>query len=409
MKKGLPYILGGLLVIAVVLLFATGPSRKQRYFDERITLRKRDKIPYGTFVAYEHLKYMFPKATVTSSRQEPGFWDSLSVYQEQQAVVIVCPRFNADTYEMKNLVRFAENGNDVFISTMDVSYEVAQMMKCSVRSLGPWVFYTSSVHDDTLTVSLANPPFGPGSSLFRYPGKQYDGIFLKIDTNITTVLGYDATGSPDFIHLKAGKGNIYLHLAPLAFTNYFLLHKQNLPYYEKAMSVISPSTRKILWDEYYITRKAGKQDRDNSNWFSKLMRYPGLGAGLLTAMLALLVYTLMEMRRKQRHIPIVKKPKNESLDFVKIIGRLYHDKGDHYNLCRKMSAYFLEHVRNRYKLATSELNDEFVKSLHARTGVPEEEIQPIVSFIRHMDQAVSVSDGQLAAFHKQLESFYKKA
>ena len=74
-----------------------------------------------------------------------------------------------------------------------------------------------------------------------------------------------------------------------------------------------------------------------------------------------------------------------------------------------MSAYFLEHVRSRYKLPTSELDEEFIKNLHGKTGIVEEEIKEIVSFIRNMDDLTEVSDKQLASFHKQLESFYKKA
>ena len=103
------------------------------------------------------------------------------------------------------------------------------------------------------------------------------------------------------------------------------------------------------------------------------------------------------------------KPKNDSLEFVKTIGRLYHDKGDHQNLCRKMSAYFLEHVRSRYKLATSDLNDGFIKNLHGKTGIDEGEIKDIVSFVRTLDTLPGVSVKQLASFHRQLESFYKKA
>ena len=68
------------------------------------------------------------------------------------------------------------------------------------------------------------------------------------------------------------------------------------------------------------------------------------------------------MRRKQRYIPVVAKPKNDSLDFVKTIGRLYYDKGDHKNLSRKMGAFFLEHVRSRYKLPTGTLNEEFINN-----------------------------------------------
>jgi hypothetical protein len=114
------------------------------------------------------------------------------------------------------------------------------------------------------------------------------------------------------------------------------------------------------------------------------------------------------MRRKQRYIPVITKPKNDSLDFVKTIGRLYYDKGDHKNLCRKMSAYFLEHVRNRYKLATTELNEDFIKNLQFKTGADESEIRSIVFFIREMENAATVSDHQLQYFHKQLEIFYSK-
>ncbi len=236
---------------------------------------------------------------------------------------------------------------------------------------------------DLLSVSLAKPPFQNQS--YTYPGKRYDFYFYKLDTATTTVLGYDKNKNPNFIHLKAGKGNLYVHLAPMTFSNYFLLHKNNIAYYENALSVISPNTTKVVWDEYYITKRQGRQQQRQPDWLSGFLKHPALKWALLTALLALLVYVLLEMRRKQRLIPVIKKPANDSLEFVKTIGRLYHDKGDHKNLCRKMSAYFLEHVRSRYKLPTSELDEDFIKNLHFKTGVDEEEINGIVSFIRQLD------------------------
>ncbi len=142
---------------------------------------------------------------------------------------------------------------------------------------------------------------------------------------------------------------------------------------------------------------------------STLFHFPGLKWGLLTAIFTLLLYVLLEMRRKQRFIPVITRPRNDSLDFVKTIGRLYYDKGDHKNLCKKMSAYFLEHVRNRYKLPTSELNNDFIKNLQFKTGLNEADIQGIVFFMRDLEKTNVVNDRQLAWFHKQLESFYSKA
>jgi hypothetical protein len=74
-----------------------------------------------------------------------------------------------------------------------------------------------------------------------------------------------------------------------------------------------------------------------------------------------------------------------------------------------MTAYFLEHIRNKYKLPTSNLNEEFVMALQKKTDQPESMIREIVSFIKYIQDAPGVTDEQLADFHKQLEEFYKVA
>ncbi len=395
------------MVSAIILLIFSGDNKVNHQFDGRITLRAKDKIPYGAFIAFESLKRFFPGASVKISKQEPGYWDSISNDDPAQAVVIVAPYFNPDEQEMKKLLGFIENGNDVFISTMDISYDATQMMKCDVNSAEGMMYYFEQTEgSDLLSVSLARPPF-TGKTTYTYPGKRYDFYFYRTDTATATILGYDKSNNPNFIHLKAGKGNLYIHLAPLTFSNYFLLHKNNISYYENLLSVISPATTRIIWDEYFISKRQRRQEKPS--WLNAFLKHRALKWALLTALITLILYVLSEMRRKQRIIPVVAKPKNDSLDFVKTIGRLYHDKGDHINLGRKMSAYFLEHVRSRYKLATSALDDEFIKSLQGKTGIGEEEIREIVLFINNIDAMGEMSDKQLAVFHKKLELFYRNA
>lgn len=380
--------------------------------NERISFNKKDKIPYGTYVAYESLKYLFPRASVSVNIQDPGYWDSLSNYDAGQALIIVSPVFYADEFEMKKMIRFAENGNDVFVSGVIFSEEVKNILNCGISYVGGFnVFSPKPAGEDSLKVRLAKPPF-QANTTYRYPGKRFDTYFFRIDTSVTTVLGTGRIEDTNFVHLKAGQGNLYFHLAPMAFTNYFLLHDKNLDYYAHMLSVISPATKTIVWDEYYLhkrfTSERRSQDDDSHSWLGALFQYDAFRWGILTAIFTLLLYVLLEMRRKQRFIPVITKPRNDSLDFVKTIGRLYYDKGDHKNLCRKMSAYFLDHVRNRYKLSTTEMNEEFIKNLQFKTGGDESEIQSIVFFIRDMENSAAISDHQLAYFHKQLESFYQK-
>jgi len=404
LKKYIPYLIAVLLLGTIIILVATGAKKKSHVFNPRITLGKKDKIPYGTAVAFGGLKHLFKQAAIYTSRAEPGYWDSLSNYESNQAFISINGRFSADEEEMRRLINFAENGNDVFISTTYSSEAADKMLGCSSRSYGLLLFNNDDL-DENMKVSLVAPPFQKNTT-YKYPGTKFNSFFDVIDSTTTEILGYGEDGHPNFIHLHAGKGNFYLQMEPLAFSNYFLLHKENMHYYENALSVISSTVKKIVWDEYYLYKN---NRTPRKSWLSVLLGFPALKAALLTAIFALLLFVLLEMRRRQRYIPFLPKQKNESLDFVKTIGRLYYDKGDHKNLCHKMAAYFLEYVRNRYKLATNILNDNFIKLLQYKSGADEASLSKIVSFIKYLDEAEFISNSQLTDFHKQLESFYNKS
>jgi len=408
LKKYLPYILGLLLFSAIAILVFTGDDKKAPHkFDPRITLRTKDKIPYGTYAAFTNLKYLFRNATILTSRREPGFWDSVSNYDPQQAFITITDRFGADEYEMNRLIKFAEKGNDVFISARYLSAVADEKLGCNSSAFD---FSYVPVEDlqENMSISLVAPPFNSKVE-FNYPGKTVNSFFTSIDSSTTDVLGVDEKGRPNFIHLSAGKGNFYVQLEPLAFSNYFILHKNNIDYYEKVISLINPATRKIVWDEYYLYKpKVSESPEKNKGWMSVLLKYPAFKAALITAICSLVLFVLLEMRRKQRYIPVVSKPRNDSLDFIKTIGRLYYDNADHKNLCRKMSAYFLEHVRTKYKLATGNLNEEFIENLQFKSGVNEEQLRKIISFINNLNENNVVTQRQLMNFYKQLETFYKK-
>jgi hypothetical protein len=407
LKKYIPHIVISLVVIAAIVLFVIDRNLRPKKFNNRLSFRKIDKIPYGLFVAYQNLQHLFPHAEISVNKQEPGYWDSLSSEESDQALVIISPNFNADEYEMKKLISFVESGNEVFISARYISEDAERMLKCETSIFGVSSFLRNRViiSEDTLTVSLYQPPF-PKNAKYSYPGRNFNSWAYSIDSSITEKIGGDELDHVNFLHFRAGRGHLYFHLAPLAFSNYFLLHKKNIEYYEKTFSLLSPSIKKIAWDEYYL-RKRFTENEEKSGWMKVLFRFPELKAALLTAILTLLLFVLIEMRRKQRHIPVMAKPRNDSLDFVKTIGRLYHDKSDHKNLCHKMSSYFLEYIRTRFNLLTNKLDQDFIKSLHIKSGYPENEISEIVSFINYLEGSNAISDDQLISYHKKLESFYQ--
>lgn len=411
MKKLLPYIIGTVVLILLVLVIIQS-KKNSHVFDEHLTFNRSDKIPYGTYVAYNSLSHLFPNASIALNNKQPGLLDSLFGTIDKEALIIISPWFRADEFEMKKLIEFVKNGNNVFISSAVLSYDVQNILHCEAPGAYD-VNDNLALNDnlDSFSVSLVKPPFSENQE-YGCPGIRYESYFSKYDSAISTVFGNGIYMLPNFIQLKSGQGSIYFHLTPLSFSNYFLLHNENINYYNKALSVIPKDTKKIIWDEYYLHKRyygsySGNRGRKSNSMISVLMKNSSYRAALLLLMAMIVMFVLQEMRRKQRIIPVIAKPGNDSLDFVKTIGRLYHEKGNHIDLAKKMSAYFLEHIRNKYKISTSKLDDDFVLALQKKTGQPEDIIKEIVSFINYIQDAPGITDEQLANFHRQLEEFYK--
>lgn len=412
MKKNIPYILLGLLLTLIAVLLFTRSREEFRQLNTRFSFRKADKIPYGTYVAYNQLPVLFPKATIKVEKNAPGIWKSLDENGRNQVLLAVTPQVSIDRAEVAALLRFVGNGNAVFLSTTELPSSLREAIGADIYGVSFEIF-RQFVTDkpDSLTVSLAIDP-GKAPQQFIYPGHSVDMQFDKVDENRALVLGYSKNGRPNFIMLRIGQGQLFLHLAPMAFTNYFILHDANMAYYEKALSLLPATASVVAWDEYFISHRNRDSNPNKPNWLTALMNLKNsegkkpFGVAIWVLAGLLLLYVLNEMRRKQRPIPVVKKPANDSLDFVKTIGRLYHDKGDHLNLARKMAAYFLEHVRNRYKLPTNKLDQQFCDTLHYKSGIDLGLILSITSSIEVLDQRTGLSAKELAAFHASLEKFY---
>ncbi|MEI6947297.1 DUF4350 domain-containing protein [Paraflavisolibacter sp. H34] len=400
MKKNTPYIIAAVVFLVLATMLVTSARNPLRRFNETITLRQKDKIPYGTYVAYHLLPSLFPHARVTYEKKEPDSIKSLQREGGGQALILVAKNFDAGTSELNSLLEFVQQGNYVFIIARYLSSDASKFFKVSDNGN-----YFEYEEDDSLQLVLHTPPFAvPGA--FVYPGKKYESYFSFLDQKRARVLGHSKGATANFIQMKSGRGSLFIHLAPLAFSNYFILHKNNIEYFKSTLSVIPENVRTVVWDDYYLMRPGYQKEKDPSI-LRVLLSYPSFKWALLTALGTLLLLVLLEMRRKQRIIPVWERPKNESLDFVRTIGRLYYERGDHKNLVKKMSAYFLEHIRSRYQLPTHTIDTAFAESLHAKTGYPLIELKRIVRFMEMAETAPEVSEYDLSHFYQQLESFYQ--
>lgn len=404
MKKALPYILGLLALLLLATLFLL--LGKSKRLDERITLNKKDKIPYGTYVAYNQLKYIFPKATITVNKKEPGYWndDVLDYKTGKQALIIIAKKFNASNVELTELFEFVRKGNDVFISSYEFSYDSDSFFHLNSSFGGG--YYDGWGGPDSLKLSLARPPYYQAPD-YVYPGKRYHSYFGKMDTGMTYVMGRTKDSALTFVKLKAGTGNFYVHSAPLAFSNYFLLHKGNITYYNKVLSSIPWNTTRVVWDEYYLHKPADEQEKPDRSPFRVLMSQPAFRAGIYTALAALLIFVLLGLKRSQRMIPVITPLVNDSLDFVKTIGRLYFQKKDNQNLASKMGSFFLEYAHSHFHLTTNTLDADFATRLSQKSGAELPVVNHIIDYIKFVQEKNALTDQQLIEFYTLLDKFYK--
>lgn len=386
-----------LLLFFLPLLSCNPGGRKK--LNKRITFWRKDKIPYGTYVAYEGLSYLFPNAEVSIS--SVSFSTLAQGGARKRALIFIGHFAELEASEINGLLNFVGQGNHVFMSALHFSDSLLHALNLR---LGPGDSVGSE--NDGLRVSVLQP--GSFDSLsYAYPGVAYDSWIDSLDQKYATVLGRDARGRPNLIRFTyKGGGSLMLHFAPMAFTNFFLLHKNNKEYYDDVLSYIPNDVNEVLWDENL------RYDNNKRNAFSALgflLKNPSFRIALLLLVLLLLLIYLFESKRRQRIIPVIEGLRNNSLDFVRTIGRLYYQRRDNQNLVVKMATHFQDHIRTRYNLSVHLSDPVFVDKLSYKTGIAKEFLQGLTDDLLRLQEGPQVLDEELLALNKKLEEFYKQA
>jgi hypothetical protein len=415
--KNSAYILFPVLLTTMLL---GGCNNSGKRLNERVTIWRKDKIPYGAFYAFEELSHVFPNAEIIIDKDAPGgasgsflkpnvqWLDKYSDHKGKTVSFILSPNVLPSSSELQSILNFVYEGNQVFASAFRFSPEM-------LDTLGLKTAYSPGYFSDSLEVSIEDPEKGRRMT-FAYPGKQFDNYFSDIDTEFTTVLGRNENGQPNFVRISYNNGGaIFLHLAPLAFSNFFLLHKDNKRYYDCALSYLPKDTELVSWGDYFRSHSNGNDNNnsDGSNSTSRALSWmlsqPPLAWGLSLLLALFLFLFVFGSKRRQRIIAERKPLKNTSLDFVKTIGRLYFQRRDNKNLADKMTAHFLEHVRNKFNIPTSRMDTEFEKKLSHKSGIEFATVHNIVYHAKYLSEQTEVSDAELMHLNKQLQNFYKQA
>lgn len=396
------------LLMVAAFLHSCG---KNQSMNKRITLWRNDRIRYGTYVAHEWMKQLFPDAQVSNVTKAPGVyadfteepesWTNMGADPFKKLRVIISPKVLPDSREWNRMLAQLGEGAEIFISTTRITREMADSMAIELR----YSDIKFEETEDSLVTSVYDPVTWEEHT-YAYPGFDRSMYISSYDSLYTTILGTNAFGQPNFVRFDyKGGGSLYLHTAPLAFSNFFLLHKNNHEYFEKTFSWIGKSKTVVEWDDYFRNRK------EEGNQFSRLqviLKEPALRSAFWVVLLIFGLIYLFETKRKQSALPAAPKIKNSARDFVETVSALYYQRRDNKNLGEKMIHQFAEHLQRKYFLRFAPGDKNFLPALAGKTGMEQTYLEGMCYKMQMLKDYPEVSDELLLEVAAALNNFYKK-
>jgi hypothetical protein len=355
------------------------------------TLYYGDKIPFGTYVLHNQLSTIYPGSKVT--RTNAPLYNAFHNTGLQGNYFIVAKTIELSKYDYNEMLKFIKAGNNVFMTAFDWGGHLTDTLKLSTQA---------EYKNGNVAINFVNPQLKRINS-YAFQRDISSQYFSQFDTARAVVLGQNSLKHANYISYAFGKGHLYLSANPQLFTNYSLLTNQGADYAAKALSYL-PVKNNIYWDQY--------QNKDiavDDSPLRVIFSHDSLRWAYYISLITALIYIIYEVKRRQRIIPIIEPLKNNTLEFVKVVGQVYYERRDNSNIAHKKITYLLEHWRTAYYLKTTALNPEFVNALAQKTSIDTTFAKELVNLINYIHVQPKVSDRELIELNQAIEKFYSQS
>ncbi|WP_341220550.1 DUF4350 domain-containing protein [Polaribacter atrinae] len=371
--------------------------------------KEKEKSPFGNYIIYNEAENLFKDQEVFLLKE--NIYDYLAFNSDFDStkthnyVAIKHSGYKLTNTGVTELLSFVSKGNNVFLAFNSFKDSLKKSLKFTTNNLDKNVYAVNDLKKLKGTFELNNKSFSKTS--FSFDRNIRRNYFLQYDENTTSVLGtfaVDGEKVPNFIKIHHGKGAFYLHIQPISFTNYYLLNDKEA-YAANVFSYLPNAA--VIWDPQIKSSKYEDKKEDDSNVFKFFLEHPTLKWFLFVSIIGVLLFMLFNARRKQRPIPVIEPLKNSTVAFTQTIANLYLKEQDHKNLVDKKIAYFLEKVRSKYLLDTTNLNSDFIEKLASKSGNELQKTKYLVNTIITLNKKPECIEEELIVLHKMIENFLK--
>ncbi|MDU0371136.1 DUF4350 domain-containing protein [Hymenobacter endophyticus] len=325
--------------------------------------------------------------------------------------LFVAPSFELSRLDCRSLLRHVARGNDVLVAANEFNYFFADTLGFAVRPIFPPLKTnpdgSRSLLQDSVQLRLRNPGLArQAGASFRLPAQALTARLLA-RPNLpakATSLATDEQGRTVLLRVPHGRGHVYVCSVPLVFSNYFVLQPRTGNFAFAALSYL-PTGRPVWWDEYQKQGRRGEQ-----SLLRVLMDHDALRYATYLTLLAAVLFVVFEARRRQRVIPVLKPLPNTTLLFTRTVAGLYRQDRNHQLIAEKKIGLFLEHLRTRYHEPNLDLGEADTRErLAQKTGIPRADVDALSRRVNFVLTARQVSDTELLALNKAINTFRKAA
>lgn len=379
----------------------------QQMTDWTATFDKDDKVPFGTHVFNELLPELFPNSDIsfnTASLFET--LDTLDTKGKRKTIMIMYKSWyrnyiGIDKLSMERLLTWVKNGNTAFINiagSMDID-----TLKLKISNYN-YNYGVNNLNNDSAYTQLLfyNNKLNKNIA-YNIDKGDFDSKISRFDTLNAELLAYDTLdgNSVKFLRQKIGNGYLYYSTLPFVFTNYNLLYGEP----DLAVKMLSylPKNNDLIIDEYYKLKSA-KTEHSLRYIFSQ----QPLKWAYFTILFSTVIFIIIGLKRKQRAIPILKKHKNSSLEFIQTISNLYLEENDNKFIAEKKIKHFKKLLQNKFNINFKEMSSELQVYIAQRTGTDLGLINDIFNDIRKIKLLNSINSHELIKLNNNIDKFYKK-
>jgi Domain of unknown function (DUF4350) len=386
------------LVFAAVL-FLLVRILSPREYDWTITFHSEDKNPYGAYAFSRLLPTALKSVSIHQSYNT--FYELLDTLSAPATALSISLSFSPDPADAETLLRNVAAGGTAFISARSFGKTFSDTLGIElsdVYTLMP--IWNADKNDSSILTSVVG---ANANKSYVYPRRNIPNYFSRFDSTKTAVVARNDFEKPVTLVRKYGKGLLILNSTPLIFTNIHLLHRDNYLFAESQLATL-PIPNGLYWTEYY---QLGRMEPTTP--LRVILTHESLRWAYYITVFTLLVFVFFEMKRKQRIIPVINPLANTTLEFVRTIGNMHFEQADHAGIASKRVTFLLEHIRERFRLNTGELNDLFEHELAQKSGVEASVVSELTALMKQVLQTVDMQEKDLVVLNEKIENFTKLA